>query len=89
MKMSVHKAISEHSKSQNKRIGDFLRLEKLREELIEDAVSKCKNKLPYGVEKINIITKEMNQLAREGIVPQRKTVTTEMVEEYVNKLNSD
>jgi hypothetical protein len=85
--MSVHKAISEHSKTQNKRVEDFILLDQERERLIEDAIAKCKENLEYDVAQINKVTLEINELARKGIVPGRKLVTKEMVAEFVERLS--
>jgi hypothetical protein len=41
---------------------------------------------PFSVHSINSVTQEMNQLAKQGIVPQRKYVTEEMIIDYVNRL---
>lgn len=83
--MSVHKALSEHSKKQNKRIMDFMQLDQKRELLIDEAVTACKNNNPYDVDGINKVTGQINELARLGIVPQRKLVTKEMVAEYAKR----
>ncbi|WP_223701972.1 YpbS family protein [Sutcliffiella deserti] len=85
--MSVHKAISEHSKKQNQIVSTFLNLEQQRETYIEEAILKCKQNQPYTTEKINNVTSRINELAKKGIAPQRKLVTKEMVEEYVFNSN--
>lgn len=82
---NVHEAISQHSKKQHNHIQSFLKLEAKREALIDEAIQLCVNSLPFEVEKINQVTGEMNQLASEGIVPTRKTVTQDMVREFVQK----
>lgn len=84
--MSVHKEIAKHSEKQHERIKMFHQLEEMRERYIDEAVENCMNKQPFSVEKINNVTKKINDLAREGIVPTRKLVTTEMVEAYATKL---
>jgi accessory colonization factor AcfC len=80
--MSVHKAITAHVNKQNKKINDFLSLDQLREMYIEEAVALCKAGKPYTTEKINEVTLQINDLARQGIIPTRKIVTVEMVREY-------
>ncbi|MBM7652946.1 YpbS family protein [Neobacillus cucumis] len=80
--MSVHKAISEHVNKQNKKINDFLSLDHLRELYIEETVTLCKAGQPFTTEKINHVTNQINELARQGIIPTRKLVTVEMVKEY-------
>ena len=83
--MSVHKAISEHVNKQNKKINDFLSLDQLRELYIEEALTLCKAGKPFTTEKINKVTQQINELARQGIVPTRKLVTDEMVREFAGK----
>jgi hemerythrin superfamily protein len=78
--MSVHKAISEHSSKQQKALQDFLELDHKREEYIAEAIQKCKNNEPFTVDKINEVTKKINNLAIKEIVPTRKLVTIEMVQ---------
>ncbi|WLR43687.1 YpbS family protein [Bacillus carboniphilus] len=81
----VHKEITKHSNSQHQHVKSFLHLEQLRETLIDEAVSLCRQNKPFDVQKINQVTKEMNHLSQRGIVPTRKMVTPEMVHEYVKK----
>lgn len=83
--MSVHKAISEHSSKQKKALQDFLELDHKREEYIEEAIQKCKNNEPFTVDKINEVTKKINDLAVKEIVPTRKHITREMVQKFVQK----
>jgi hypothetical protein len=83
--MSVHKAISEHSSKQQKALQDFLELDRKREEYIEEAIQKCKNNESFTVEKINEVTKKINDLAVKEIVPTRKLVTVEMVQGSLGK----
>jgi len=83
--MSVHKAITEHVNNQNKRIQDFLALDQLREQYIEEALELCKQGKSFTTDKINEVTKQINELARQGAVPTRKLVTVEMVREYALK----
>jgi Protein of unknown function (DUF2533) len=84
---NVHEAISKHSQAQHSVVKKFVELEYRREDAIDAAVAKCKNGEAFSVDGINLITREMNELARtEGIVPQRKYVTPKMVHEYVTRL---
>lgn len=83
--MSVHKAISDHVNKQNKKINDFLSLDRLREEYIEEALELCRQGKAFTVEKINDVTNQINTLAKQGIIPTRKNVTAEMVREYAMK----
>lgn len=80
---NVHDAISQHSKKQHNHIQTFLKLEAKRESLIEEAIQLCMNSLPYDVNQINQVTAEMNHLATKGIVPTRKKVTKDMVQQFV------
>ncbi|TWE08330.1 uncharacterized protein DUF2533 [Neobacillus bataviensis] len=80
--MSVHKAITEHVNKQNKKINDFLSLDQLRETYIEEAVTLCREGKPFTTEKINMVTNQINDLAKQGIIPTRKLVSVEMVREY-------
>jgi len=80
--MSVHKAITEHVNKQNKKINDFLSLDQLREMYIDEAVTLCREGKPFTTEKINMVTNQINDLAKQGIIPTRKLVSVEMVREY-------
>lgn len=82
---NVHEAISKHSKKQHEIVRTFLSLDANREAFIEEAIALAKENRPFSVEKINAVTEEINRLAKNGIAPMRKIVTTEMVEEYVNR----
>jgi hypothetical protein len=86
--MSVHKAISEHVNKQNHRINEFLVLDQQREQFIEEAVVLCKQGAAFTTDKINEVTGQINELAKQGIIPTRKLVTVEMVREYVQKLQN-
>ena len=83
--MSVHQAITNHVNKQNKRINEFIALDQQREFYIEDAVQLCKNGKDFSTDKINKVTKQINELAKQGIVPTRKLVTPEMIREYVER----
>jgi hypothetical protein len=83
--MSVHKDITEHVNKQNQRINDFLVLDNLREQYIDEAVELCKQGKEFTTDKINEVSKRINALARKGIIPTRKLVTVEMVREYALK----
>ncbi|UOY93414.1 YpbS family protein [Ectobacillus sp. JY-23] len=85
--MEVHKAITAHSKKQQAAVSEFLQLEARREAAIETAVMLCRNNQPFSVDAINAVTKEINMFAKDGVVPERKYVTLEMVKEYVERLN--
>lgn len=84
--MEVHKEITAHSRKQNKIVTTFLQLEAQREAAIEAAVSLALRGQKFSVDAINMVTKQMNDLAKQGVAPQRKIVTEDMVMEYVNRL---
>jgi len=85
--MSVHKAITEHVNKQNRKINDFLLLDKQREFYIEKALTLCKEGKSFTTEEVNLVTNQINALAKQGIIPTRKLVTVEMVREYAGKMN--
>ncbi|MBB3907967.1 YpbS family protein [Anoxybacillus rupiensis] len=84
----VHHAITAHSHKQHRLIKQFLQLDAQRERYIEEAVEHCRNGQTFTVEKINETTKQINELAKQGVVPQRKYVTVDMVAEYVERLKT-
>ncbi|AZB43277.1 DUF2533 family protein [Bacillus sp. FJAT-42376] len=81
----VHKAISRHSQGQHDEVQAFIRLDGEREQKIEEAILKCREREPFSVAEINEITGKMNSLAGKVNLPMRKTVTEEMVREFVEK----
>jgi hypothetical protein len=87
--MSVHKSITEHSKKQNAIAEEFLKLEQQREYYIDEAVSLCLKGQPFSTDKINEVTKRINDEARLGIVPERKLVSIDMVKEYCASLSDE
>ncbi|MDC2865703.1 MULTISPECIES: YpbS family protein [unclassified Bacillus (in: firmicutes)] len=84
--MEVHEAITAHSRKQNEVVKAFLQLDAQREAAIEAAVSLASNGKSFSVDVINMVTKQINELAKNGIAQQRKIVTEEMVMEYVGRL---
>ncbi|GKU83058.1 DUF2533 family protein [Niallia sp. NCCP-28] len=84
--MSVHKALTKHVEKINSRVVYFQQLDAKRETYIEEALQKCLNGEAFTVAPINAITEEMNELAKQGVVPTRKIVTKEMVQEYAETL---
>lgn len=84
--MSVHVEISKHSQKQQAALKKFADLDQKREMFIEEAVQKCRNNEEFSVDSINSITKEINDLAKNEIVPTRKYISAEMVKEYVKTL---
>jgi hypothetical protein len=83
--MSVHTAITAHSKKQHDHIEVFLKLDQLREQAIEMVLQKCLNNEPYSLQEINQISREINEHALKGISPSRKLVTEKMIEDYAKR----
>jgi hypothetical protein len=84
--MEVHKAITAHSRKQNESVKACLQLDAQREAAIEAAISLASNGKEFSIDVINVVTKQINDLAKQGVAPQRKLVTEEMVMEYVGRL---
>jgi hypothetical protein len=82
---NVHEEISAHSKKQHAIVSKFLVLEERREALIDQAIQQCKQSQPFSVSGINAVTAEINELAKQGIIPTRKIVSDEMVREFVDR----
>lgn len=87
--MTVHKAISKHVEGQNKKLNEFFQLDQKREEAIEEALSLCIQGLPFSVETINTISKQMNAFSMNIELPKRKLVTQDMIREYASKQNNN
>ena len=63
-KMEVHKAITAHSRKQNESVKACLQLDAQREATIEVAVSLASNGKEFSVDVINVVTKQINDLAK-------------------------
>jgi hypothetical protein len=87
--MSVHQAISAHSSKQHEILKRFLQLDQKREKYIDEAVSLCREGKEFSTESINKVTTQINNLAKQGVVPQRKLVTVDMVKEYSSRLEAE
>ena len=61
--MEVHKAITAHSR-QNESVKACLQLDAQREAAIEAAVSLASNGKEFSVDVINVVTKQINALAK-------------------------
>jgi hypothetical protein len=85
--MEVHKAITAHSSKQHEIVKKFLQLDAQREAAIEAAIALASNGKHFSVDAINMVTKQINDLAKRGVAPQRKLVTTDMVMEYVGRVH--
>lgn len=82
--MSVHKDLIQHAANQNKEYQNFLQLDQQRESFIEEAIQLCKEGKPFTTDKINDVTKKINNI-KLRFIPERKIVTTDMVCEYVSR----
>lgn len=83
--MSVHKAITAHSRKQHDHIEAFLHMDQLREQAIEQALQQSSNNESIRIDEINRITREINNHALQGISPVRQLVTERMIEDYANR----
>ena len=83
--MSVHKDLAQHAKNQNEIYQQFLALDQLREQYIEEVVQLCKQGSPFSTDEINKVTDSINKLSLR-FIPTRKCVTNDMIREYVNTL---
>ena len=83
--MSVHKGISNQLSQKNREINLFIQLDKEREEAISHAVQLCKANESFTTERINELSAQINELAKQGSIPSRSYVTPQMVKEFVEK----
>ncbi|MEK4029452.1 MULTISPECIES: DUF2533 family protein [Bacillaceae] len=84
--MSVHKDLTLHAQKQNQLYKEFADLDQQREAYIQEAVELCKAGKNFTTDRINEITEQINILANKRLIPSRKLVTPEMVDEYVKTL---
>ncbi|WP_347548395.1 DUF2533 family protein [Pseudalkalibacillus hwajinpoensis] len=83
--MSVHKGISQQLRQKNRQINLFVQLDKEREAAITRAVELCQAGKPFTTDRINELSAQINELAKQGSIPTRMFVTNAMVEEFVQK----
>ncbi|MCR8630697.1 YpbS family protein [Paenibacillus radicis (ex Xue et al. 2023)] len=83
--MSVHEAITSHTRKMHSHLEVFQELDNQREEAIEHVISLCASGQPFTVDAINRITTSINEHAKHGISPTRPYVTPSMVEQYINR----
>ncbi|QGQ96312.1 DUF2533 family protein [Paenibacillus psychroresistens] len=83
--MSVHTAITAHSKKQHDHIEAFLQLDQLREQAIDQALQQCIKKESFSITEINQISRQINEHALKGISPVRKLVTEQMIQDYADR----
>lgn len=83
--MSVHKGISDQLGQKNREINLFIKLDKEREAAISRAVERCEANEEYTTERINELSSQINELAKQGSIPTRTYVTNAMIEEYCQK----
>ncbi|PFG15202.1 DUF2533 family protein [Bacillus sp. es.036] len=86
--MSVHKGISNQLSQKNREINLFIQLDKEREAAIAHATELCAANEPFTTDRINELSLQINELAKQGSIPTRTYVTPQMVEEFVNKKRS-
>ncbi|OEH92972.1 DUF2533 family protein [Bacillus solimangrovi] len=84
--MSVHHEITKHSKKQHKLVNTFHQLEAQREAAIDRAVARGQAGESIDVSEVNLVTQKINDLSKFGPVPNRKYVTVEMVQQYIDKI---
>ncbi|OXM85547.1 DUF2533 family protein [Paenibacillus rigui] len=85
--MSVHEAITAHTRKMHSHLEVFQALDAEREHAIEEAVQACKAGQPFSITAINQAAARINEHAKHGISPTRPYVTEQMVLDYVNQLN--
>ncbi|WP_377887415.1 DUF2533 family protein [Alkalihalobacillus sp. R86527] len=83
--MSVHKDISSQLGRKNREINLFIQLDKEREAAIAKAVEHSHADETYSLDRVNELTSQINELAKQGSIPTRSYVTNAMIEEYVQK----
>ncbi|TDF98129.1 YpbS family protein [Paenibacillus piri] len=83
--MSVHEAITRHTRSMHAHLEAFQLLDRQREEAIDQALALCAAGQPFTVDAINRVTTQINEHAKHGISPTRPYVTEAMVKEYANR----
>ena len=83
--MSVHKGISDQLRQKNREISLFIQLDKEREAAITAAVNRYEANEPFTTDRINELSSQINELAKQGSIPTRTYVTNAMIEEYVQK----
>lgn len=83
--MSVHEAITAHTRKMHSHLEIFQVLDAEREQAIEQAVASCKAGQPFSVEAINRASARINEHAKHGISPTRPYVTEQMLMDYVNR----
>lgn len=84
--MGVHKDLTLHAQKQNELYRKFARLDEQREAYIQEAVERCKAGKDFTTDRINEVTAEINVLANQRLIPDRKMVTPEMIRIYVDSL---
>ncbi|PZE22363.1 DUF2533 family protein [Paenibacillus xerothermodurans] len=85
--MTVHEAITRHTRKMQKHLEIFQELDHDREQAIDRAVELCLAGRPFSVDEINRVTAKINEHAKHGISPTRPRVTPEMVREYDDRLS--
>lgn len=84
--MDVREAITAHTRAMHAHLEQFVKLDTMREEAIDQAVSLCKAGQPFSADEINRITALINEHAKHGISPTRRYVDESMIQQYVQKM---
>ncbi|WP_028552586.1 YpbS family protein [Paenibacillus sp. UNC451MF] len=83
--MSVHEAISTHTRKMHSHLEQFQILDEQREAAIERALTLCAAEQPFSIDEINACTARINEHAKHGISPTRPYVTEDMVRDFVKR----
>lgn len=86
--MEVHRSLTKHIQTKEQQISRFRELDFRREAAIERVLEARRAGQPYSLTEVNEYTRGIKQLAADtGLnLPERKYVTEEMVEAYVQRL---
>ncbi|WP_088102543.1 DUF2533 family protein [Halalkalibacter urbisdiaboli] len=83
--MSVHLQIAEQVKNHRQAQKEFLKLDAVREQIIDQLLQQASVSEDISVQQLNAVTKQMNQIASKFQFPLRKEVTKEMVLSFAKK----
>ncbi|GAA4859445.1 hypothetical protein GCM10023310_43350 [Paenibacillus vulneris] len=83
--MSVHEAITAHTRKMHSHLEQFQVLDEQREAAIDRALNLCASGQPFTVDEINAFTARINEHAKHGISPTRPYVTVDMVRDFVKR----
>ncbi|QOY36212.1 DUF2533 family protein [Anaerobacillus isosaccharinicus] len=84
--MSVHLQLKKQMTNFIAAEKKYKELDKRREEKIEEVIKEARANKDFSLNEVNALTEELNNLRRSfGFLPMRKTVTKEMVFDYINR----